>query len=281
MSSHAVAAVLNQALPYIQRFQGQTFVVKYGGSALQHPESVRAAVRNVLLLQLVGIRVVLVHGGGPEIDALLQRLNIPKVTRDGLRVTDDDTMAAVEMALLRANQALVAEILRAGGQAVGLSGRDGGLLRAAPMRDDLGRVGRVDAVHSGPIEAVLGSGAVPVICSVAAGPDFSALNVNADTAAAAVAGALRAEKLILMTDTNGVLASADDPESTLSTLPTDLARAMIADGRASRGMIPKLQAALDALGQGVKAVHLINAGVENALLVEVFTDAGIGTMLRS
>jgi acetylglutamate kinase len=189
-------------------------------------------------------------------------------------------MAAVEMALLRANQALVAEIMRAGGMAVGLSGRDGGLLRASVLRADLGRVGQVDSVHAGPIEAVLASGAVPVVCSVAAGPDFAALNVNADTAASSVAAALRAEKLILMTDTNGVLRDAKDPESTISTLSPELARALIADGRATRGMIPKLESALHALGHGVSAVHLINAAVENALLVEVFTDAGIGTMLH-
>lgn len=205
MSDQLHAEVLNQALPYIQQFQGQTFVVKYGGSAMKDPHLMSAVIRNVLLLDLVGIRVVLIHGGGPEIDHWLTRLGIEKQVRNGLRVTDDATMEVVEMALAgRANKALVAEIQKAGGRAVGLSGRDADLLQAHPI-DDLGRTGTVVNVDAGILRTLSAAEYIPVVCSVATGPDHQALNVNADIAAGAIAGALRANKLILLTDTDGVL----------------------------------------------------------------------------
>ncbi len=274
------AEILSQALPYIQRFRGQTFVVKFGGSAMQRRENVDSVIRNVLLLHLVGIRPVLLHGGGPEIDSMLGRLGIEKRQLDGLRVTDDATMEVVEMVLAgRANKALVGAISRAGGKAVGLSGRDGGLMRAIPIRPELGRVGEVAEVHPELLETVSAGGFIPVICSVAAGPDDEPMNVNADTAASAVAVALKASKLILMTDTDGVLADKSDAASRISSLSPAEAETMIGNGRADRGMIPKLQAAVDAVRQGVDRVHLINAGTPNALLLEVFTHAGIGTMV--
>ena len=273
------AEILNQALPYIQRFRGQTFVVKYGGSAMRDASVVEGVIRNVLLLQLVGIKTILVHGGGPEIDGLLVRLGIEKRTLNGLRVTDDATMEAVEMALLKANKAVVAEIQKAGGQAIGLSGRDGDLLQAWPISEELGRAGQVVHVDPHVLRIATDNDLIPVVCSVATDRDRRALNVNADTAAAAIAVAVGASKLVLMTDTNGVLGDVNDPSSHLSVLSREDARAMIADGRAGKGMIPKLEAAIEAADGGVP-VHLINGATPNSLLIEVFTDAGVGTMVE-
>jgi acetylglutamate kinase len=280
MSDLFRAEVLNQALPYIQQFQDQTFVVKYGGSAMKDPTLMSAVIRNVLLLDLIGIRVVLVHGGGPEIDYWLNRLGIEKLVKHGLRVTDDATMEVVEMALAgRANKALVAEIQKAGGRAVGLSGRDADLLQAHPI-EELGRTGTVVNVDPGILRTLSAAEYIPVVCSVATSPDHEALNVNADIAAGAIAGALRANKLILLTDTDGVLEDHRDPATRISNLSPQKAKEMLASGQADRGMIPKLEGALDALNHGVQRVHLINGSRENSLLIEIFTDHGIGTMME-
>ncbi len=275
------ADVLVQALPYIQEFRDQTFVVKYGGSAMRDPSLLEGVIRNVLLLQAVGIRTILVHGGGPEIDGWLSKLGLEKRTHKGLRVTDEATMDVVEMALAgRANKALVAEVQKAGGRAIGLSGRDADLLVAEPVSDELGRTGRVTKVNSGILTLVSEGGYVPVVCSVATDGDHRPLNVNADEAAGAIAGAVGASKLILLTDTPGVLSDKDNPDSRLGRLSREEARSMLADGRADRGMIPKLESALSALEAGVQSVHLIDGGAPNSLLVEVFTHSGIGTMME-
>lgn len=275
------AEVLNQALPYIQAFRGQTFVVKYGGSAMRDPSLMHGVIRNILLLQLVGIRPILVHGGGPEIDKWLEKLGIEKKTLNGLRVTDDTTMEVVEMALAgRANKALVAEIAKAGGKAVGLSGRDAHLLTAIQISEELGRVGRVTRVDASILRSTSEAGVVPVVCTVASDEQGEALNINADSAAAAIAVAIDASKLVLMTDTDGVLEDKDRAETRLSNLSRRDAQGMIDDGRANRGMIPKLEAAIHALEHGVDRVHLINGGTPNALLIEIFTDEGIGTMME-
>lgn len=272
--------ILNQALPYIQQFQGHTFVVKYGGSAMKNPELMHGVIRNILLLRLVGIRAVLVHGGGPEIDIWLQKLGIEKVTLNGLRVTDDATMEVVEMALAgRANKALVAEIQKAGGQAVGLSGRDGDIFVAEPISEELGRVGSITKVNTDLVLSVLDGGFVPVVCSVANDVEHQPLNINADTAASALAAALGASKLILLTDTFGVLSDRNDHRSTLTHLTVAEAQSMVRTKRADGGMIPKLEAAISALEAGVESVHLINGSQPNSLLLEVFTDAGVGTMI--
>jgi acetylglutamate kinase len=272
--------ILNQALPYIQQFQGHTFVVKYGGSAMKNPELMSGVIRNILLLNLVGIQTVLVHGGGPEIDNWLQKLGIEKVTLNGLRVTDDATMEVVEMALAgRANKAIVAEIQKAGGQAVGLSGRDGDIFVAEPISEELGRVGAITKVNTDLVLSVLEGGFVPVVCSVANDAEHQPLNINADTAAASLAAALGASKLILLTDTFGVLSDRDDHRSTLTHLSIEEAQTMVQTKRADGGMIPKLEAAIAALESGVESVHLINGSQSNSLLLEVFTDGGVGTMI--
>ena len=275
------ADVLAQALPYIQAFRDQTFVVKYGGSAMRDPALMHGVIRNVLLLHTVGIRTILVHGGGPEIDGWLARLGLEKRTHKGLRVTDEATMDVVEMALAgRANKALVAGVQAAGGRAIGLSGRDADLLVAEPVSDELGRTGRVVRVDPSVLTVATKAGYVPVVCSVATDDAHRPLNVNADEAAAAIAGALGATKLVLLTDTPGVLRDKDDPASHIGHLSREEARGMLDDGRADRGMIPKLESALKALEAGVGAVHLIDGGAPNALLVEIFTHAGIGTMME-
>lgn len=275
------ADVLAQALPYIQAFRDQTFVVKYGGSAMRDPSLMAGVIRNVLLLHTVGIRTILVHGGGPEIDGWLLKLGLEKRTHKGLRVTDEATMDVVEMALAgRANKALVAQIQAAGGRAIGLSGRDADLLVAAPVSEELGRTGHIQQVNPNILSVATSAGYVPIVCSVATDADHRPLNVNADEAAGAIAAAVGATKLILLTDTPGVLRDKDDSSSHIPHLSRDQAQAMLVDGRADRGMIPKLQSAIGALNAGVRSVHLIDGGAPNALLVEVFTDAGIGTMME-
>jgi acetylglutamate kinase len=272
--------ILNQALPYIQRFQGQTFVVKYGGSAMKNPELMNGVIRNVLLLKLVGIKIVLVHGGGPEIDTWLGKVGLEKKIVGGLRVTDDDTMEVVEMALAgRANKALVAEIQKAGGQAVGLSGRDGDLFLGEAISEELGRVGNITSVNTSVLKTLLSGDFIPVVCSVAHDTNREPLNINADSAASAVASALMASKLILLTDTHGVLSDRSDAQSTINKLSVSEATEMLNKGRADGGMIPKIQAAIDAVESGVTSVHLINGSHPNALLLEVFTDSGVGTMI--
>ncbi len=272
--------VLNQALPYIQRFRGQTVVVKYGGSAMKNPDVMFGVIRNVILLQLVGIKPILVHGGGPEIDQWIAKVGLEKKVHQGLRVTDDATMEVVEMALAgRANKSLVAAIQKAGGRAVGLSGRDADLLIGEPISEDLGRTGKILQVNPSILEDLSAVGTIPVVCSVASDSNREPLNINADTAAAAIAGAIGALKLILLTDTNGVLGNRDDHRSTITKLSIDQAEQMIAGKRAEGGMIPKLEAAIAALKDGVQAVHLINGSVANSLLLEIFTDGGVGTMM--
>lgn len=281
LSPEQQAEVLNQALPYIQAFRGQTFVIKYGGSVMSSDEATYGVIRNVLLLDLVGIKTVLVHGGGPEIDRWLDKLGIPNQRVNGLRVTDEETMEVVEMALSRTNKSLAAKVTECGGHAVGLSGRDSNLLKGEPVSAELGRVGAIVGVNPAVLRANSDAGFIPVVCSVASDTHGKALNVNADSAAAALAVALGASKLILLTDTNGVLADKDDASSTISVLNESQARAMVKDGSADKGMIPKLESAVSALDSGVPSVHMINGSVPNALLIEVLTKSGIGTMLIS
>jgi acetylglutamate kinase len=274
------AEVLIQALPYIQDFRGQTFVVKYGGSAMRNPELLQNVIQNVLLLQLVGIRMILVHGGGPEIDTWLKKLGIEKRTEHGLRVTDEATMDVVEMVLAgRANKVLVAEIHKAGGKAVGLSGRDADLLKAVQIDPALGQVGAIRSVNRDILILLSEAGYLPVVCSVATDDEHRALNVNADSAAGAIAAAVNASKLILITDTEGVLADKHRPESRISKIERASIAGLITSGIADHGMIPKLESAAFALDNGVKSVHFINGATPNSLLIEVFTDSGVGTML--
>ncbi|MAS28575.1 acetylglutamate kinase [Synechococcus sp. UW105] len=274
-------SVLSEALPYIQRFAGRRIVVKYGGAAMVHAELREAVFRDLALLTSVGVQPVVVHGGGPEINTWLKRLDIPAEFRDGLRVTDPDTMDVVEMVLVgRVNKQIVNGLNKLGARAVGLSGSDGVLVEARPWGDGShGLVGDVARVNPEVLEPLLEKGYVPVISSVAATRAGVAHNINADTVAGELAAALEAEKLILLTDTPGILRDRDNPESLIHQLRLSEARQLIEDGIVAGGMTPKTECCIRALAQGVAAAHILDGRVPHALLLEVFTDAGIGTMV--
>jgi acetylglutamate kinase len=274
-------SVLSEALPYIQRFAGRRIVIKYGGAAMAHAELREAVFRDLALLACVGVQPVVVHGGGPEINSWLKRLEIPAEFRDGLRVTDADTMDVVEMVLVgRVNKQIVNGLNQLGARAVGLSGSDGRLVEARPWGEGShGFVGDVARVNPDLLEPLLEQGYLPVISSVAATPDGQSHNINADTVAGELAAAMEAEKLILLTDTPGILEDKDDPASLIRKLKLPEARQLIHDGIVAGGMTPKTECCIRALAQGVAAAHIIDGRVPHALLLEVFTDAGIGTMV--
>ena len=273
--------VLSEALPYIQRFRGRRVVIKYGGAAMVRDDLRDAVFRDVALLASVGVEPVVVHGGGPEINQWLNRLSIEAVFQEGLRVTDPDTMDVVEMVLVgRVNKQIVNGLNRVGGRAVGLSGADGGLVQARAHGDgSLGLVGDVAHVDPSVIIPLLEQGYIPVISSVAPNHEGQPYNINADTVAGELAAALDAEKLVLLTDTPGILKDRDDPASLFRQLSLAEARALIDDAIVAGGMVPKTQCCIRALAQGVRAAHILDGRVPHALLLEVFTKTGIGTMV--
>lgn len=274
-------SVLSEALPYIQRFAGRRVVVKYGGAAMASAELRDAVYRDLVLLASVGVQPVVVHGGGPEINDWLSRLHIEPEFRNGLRVTTPDTMDVVEMVLVgRVNKHIVNGLNKVGGRAVGLCGSDGSLVKARTYGDGSnGLVGEVAAVDPAVLHPLLEAGYIPVISSVAADGWGQAHNINADTVAGELAAALQAEKLILLTDTAGILRNRQDPGSLIRQLTLADARELIATGVVDGGMTPKTECCIRALAQGVAAAHIIDGRVVHALLLEVFSDAGIGTMV--
>lgn len=273
--------VLSEALPYIQQFAGRTVVVKYGGAAMKDQGLKDKVVRDIVFLSCVGLRPVVVHGGGPEINSWLGKLGIEPQFKDGLRVTDAPTMDVVEMVLVgRVNKELVSLINRSGGSAVGLCGKDGNLIRARPEgREGIGFVGEVNSIDTKLVESLVNSGYVPVISSVAADSKGQAYNINADTVAGELAAALGAEKLILLTDTPGILENYKDPSTLMPKLDIQQARDLIDKGIVAGGMIPKVNCCVRSLAQGVRATHIIDGRIPHALLLEIFTDDGIGSML--
>jgi acetylglutamate kinase len=273
--------VLSEALPYIQQFAGRTVVVKYGGAAMKDSNLKDKVIRDIVFLSCVGLRPVVVHGGGPEINSWLAKLNIEPQFKDGLRVTDADTMDVVEMVLVgRVNKELVALINHAGGTAVGLCGKDGNLIGARHVgTEGVGFVGEVSRVDTRVIETLVGSGYIPVISSVAADESGQAHNINADTVAGEIAAALGAEKLILLTDTPGILEDYKDTSTLLTRLDIQQARNLIKEGVVAGGMIPKVQCCVRSLAQGVRAAHIIDGRIPHAILLEIFTDEGIGSMI--
>jgi acetylglutamate kinase len=285
------AKILQEALPYIRRFHGRTFVVKYGGHAMVDEVLKESFARDVCLLRYIGIPVVVVHGGGPQIDRMLDRMGIQSSFSAGLRVTDDATMEIVEMVLGGAvNQDIVGLICQHGGRAVGLSGKDDHFMRASrleevPAKDqsgasvmvNLGHVGSIDHVEPRIVEQLLQSGFLPVIAPIAVDDDGHALNVNADTAAGRIAAALGAAKLMLMTDVEGV---KDRDGNLLRSLESREAETLIASEVIHGGMIPKVRCALDAVADGVDKVHIVDGRTSHALLLEIFTDRGVGTQIH-
>ncbi|MBP1729627.1 MAG: acetylglutamate kinase [Deltaproteobacteria bacterium] len=269
---------LLEALPYIKEFSGSTFVIKYGGAAMEEESLAREFAKDVVLLKYVGINPVIVHGGGPQIEKMLTRLDIPTRFVDGLRVTDEATLEVVEMVLSGTiNKTIAQEIQNSGGQALGISGKDARLIVAKKVEDkDIGFVGEVVEVNVKILKEMSRLGYIPVIAPLAAGADGCTYNVNADTAAGAIAKALMAEKLILLTDVPGVL---DKELRPISVLAKSEVQALMKEGTIRGGMIPKVKCCLDALHGGVKKTHIIDGRVSHALLLEVLTDSGVGTQI--
>ena len=283
MQTHAQQAqTLVEALPYIQKFTGKTIVVKYGGNAMISDELRQAVMKDIILLHLVGIRVVVVHGGGPEINAMLKKIGHQSVFVDGLRYTDETTMDVVQSVLCgKVNKNLVSQLNRLGGQAVGFCGLDGQMFQAVCKDPKYGLVGEITCVNPEPVETALLHGYIPVVSTVAQGVDAdTAYNINADTAAAQLATALGAEKLILLTDIRGLLRDPKDEETLIHVIRTDEVPALIEDGTVSGGMIPKMQCCVDAIHGGVDRVHILDGRIPHSILIELLSDRGIGTMLK-
>lgn len=275
------AQVLAEALPYIQKYNQKTIVVKYGGNAMVSQELRQAVISDIVLLSLVGIRVVVVHGGGPEIDRMLNKVGKASKFVDGLRYTDEETMEIVQQVLCgQVNKDLVATLNRLGGRAVGLCGLDGAMLQARKLDDKFGLVGEVHHVDARPVIDALEGGYIPVVSTVAQGTDAQvSYNVNADTAAAKLAVALGAENLLLLTDVRGLLQDPKDDSTLISELKLSNVPALVQKGVITGGMLPKVNCCVEAVRSGVKSATILDGRVEHSILIELLSDAGIGTML--
>ena len=273
------ASVLVQALPYIKKYVGKIVVIKYGGNAMIDENLKSKVMKDVVLLSLIGVRVVLVHGGGPEINSMLTQLGKKSEFKNGLRVTDKETVDVVQMVLAgKVNKSLVNLLGVKGGNAIGLSGLDGQMLLAEIKNPDLGFVGEIKKVNVEPIVSLLEKGYIPVISTIACDEEGNIYNVNADTAAAKIAGELKAESLISMTDIAGILKDKDDPSSLINKITIKEAEELTKQGVISGGMIPKVECCVNALKWGVKRVFIIDGTIPHSIIVEMLTDEGIGTM---
>jgi acetylglutamate kinase len=274
--------VLVEALPYIQRFRGAVVVVKYGGNAMVDPRVAQDVAADVVLLRAVGMRPVVVHGGGPQISELMAKLGKTPEFRDGLRVTDAETVDIARMVLVgKVNRDVVAAINLHGPVAVGLAGEDAGLIRASAHDPELGFVGKVAAINAGIVQKLLAEDLIPVVSTVGSDAEGRAYNINADTVAGALAAALGAEKAIFLTDIAGLLTDVDDPASLVSRIDADGIDTLITAGKLTGGMIPKVTAAVQAVRAGVGSAHLLDGRVPHVLLLELFSDEGIGTMITN
>ena len=282
LSADQWSQVLVEALPYFKNWVGKIVVVKYGGNAMLNEELKHAVMEDIVLLNTIGIKVVLVHGGGPEINKMLDKVGKESKFVDGLRYTDSETMEIVQMVLTgKLNKDIVGMLLQQGGKAVGLSGVDSGLLRAKKTEKDLGYVGEVTEVHPEILTSLLDEGFIPVVSTVALGEqgDDARYNINADTAAAKIAAALHAEKFVQLTNVAGILRKVDDPSSLIKRIERTAIGSLKATGIISGGMIPKIECCEIALNGGVPRTHIIDGRVPHSLLIEMFSDRGIGTMV--
>lgn len=276
------AEILAEALPNIQMYRKKTIVVKYGGNAMINEQLKEAVMRDLVLLNTIGIHVVLVHGGGPDISATLKKMNLTSEFVDGLRVTDKETASVVQMVLAgKVNKDLVCQIGNMGGHAIGLCGMDGNMLKCRPVDDVHGYVGEITDINMDVVNEVIANNFIPVISTVGYDEKGNCYNINADTVAAAVAGALQAEALISMTDVVGLLRDKDDETSLIHRVYISDTPALIADGIISGGMIPKIDSMTEALRRGVKKAFIIDGRVPHSILMELLTDEGMGTMFRS
>lgn len=288
------ANILVEALPYIRKFHGKTIVIKYGGHAMVNEDLKKAVMQDVILMKLVGMHPVVVHGGGPEITGMLKRLNIESNFVGGLRITDEATMEIVEMVLVgKLNKEIVALINRLGGKAVGLSGKDANLIEAKQKLGkvrgedgkvdlvDIGFVGDVTRINPGLVQNLMAEGYIPVVSPVGVGESGESYNINADYVAGELAASLKADKLILLTDVQGIFEDFNDRDSLISELRLDDITGKISSGVISGGMIPKVECCADAINGGVNSAHIIDGRIPHSLLLEIFTDRGIGTMVRA
>ena len=275
------AEVLTQALPYIQRYNGKIVVIKYGGNAMVNATLKEQVMEDIVLLHLTGVKVVLVHGGGPEISELMNKLGKKAEFVDGLRVTDKETMDIVQMVLAgKINKSLVNYLEAKGGKAMGISGMDGRLIEAKMKNQKLGYVGEIVRVNIGAVQDLLEKGYIPVISTVGCDKDGNTYNINADTAAAHIAGALNAKRLIMMTDIAGILKDKDDPSTLIPDIKVSEAKKLYEEGVISGGMIPKVDCCVEAINKGVKKVIIMDGRVPHSILMELFTDEGAGTMVH-
>ncbi len=276
-------SIINEALPYIRQFTGKTFVIKYGGASMTNPLLKQKVIEDIALLHYVGVRPVVVHGGGPEINVMLDKLHIKAEFKNGLRVTDKATMEIVEMVLVgKVQKELVGLLNQAGAKAVGLSGKDGALLKAKKINDkdfDWQCTGDIESVSTDILEIMTANAYIPVISSVAPDGNGQNYNVNADTVAAELAISLKAEKLILLTDTPGILKDKENPQSLIKKLNPKSAYELIETGVIQGGMIPKVKSAIESVNKGVNSVHILNGTHEHVVLLETFTEEGVGTMI--
>ena len=274
------ARVLTEALPYIKQYNGKIVVIKYGGNAMINEELKQQVMEDIALLWLIGVKVVLVHGGGPEISDVMKKFGKEAVFVDGLRVTDRETVDIVQMVLAgKVNKSLVTLLQKKGGHAVGLSGMDGGLIEAKMKDERLGYVGKITKIRPQPINDLLEKNYIPVISTVASDRDGHSYNINGDTAAAYIAGALGAERLIMMTDIAGILRDKDDPDTLIPEITISEAKALYEEGVISGGMIPKVDCCIEAIHKGVKNVIIMDGRVPHSILMEILTDEGAGTMV--
>ena len=279
LSNAQRAQILIEALPYIKNYTGKIVVIKYGGNAMKNDELKRAVMGDIVLLNLIGVRVVLIHGGGPEISELLKKTGKKSEFIDGLRVTDSETMDIVQMALAgKVNKDLVNLIQNAGGRAIGISGIDGHLIEAKQLDEVHGLVGDVTHISIRPITDLLENGYIPVISTIGCDNDGNVYNINADTAAARIAGALKAESMITMTDIAGLLQDKDDPDTLIRKVYVSDVPQLVGQGIISGGMIPKVECCVEAIRRGVSRVFVIDGRVPHAILIEMLTDEGLGTM---
>ncbi|MBR5345717.1 MAG: acetylglutamate kinase [Clostridia bacterium] len=275
------AEVLTQALPYIKRYTGKIVVVKYGGNAMINEQLKQQVMEDIVLLWLIGVKIVLVHGGGPEISDLMKRLGKQAEFVDGLRVTDRETVDIVQMVLAgKINKTLVNLLEMKGGRALGISGMDGRLIEARTKDERLGYVGEVTHIHTRPILDLLEKGYIPVVSTIGCDRHGNAYNINGDTAAARIAGALQAQRLILMTDIAGILRDKEDPASLISEMTVEEAQLLMSDGIVSGGMIPKLECCIDAIHAGVKNAVIMDGRIPHSILMELLTDEGAGTWIK-
>jgi acetylglutamate kinase len=282
VNANEKAAILVEALPWIRRFRGDVVVVKYGGNAMSGDEELTNFASDVVLMRSVGLRPVVVHGGGPQIGDLMARLGKVSEFRDGLRVTDAETLDIARMVLVgKVNREIVSAINMHGPLAVGMSGEDAMFLTASARSPELGYVGDVDVVHPAIVERLLNEDLIPVVATIGTDAGGQAYNINADTAAGAIAEALLATKLVYLTNVEGLRRDAADPSTTISTLTADELEALLASGAINEGMIPKVASCLQAVRKGVAHAHILDGRVPHALLLEVFTDTGVGTMVTA